>query len=205
MSNTVIKYLLNSLYDLGIHDIFGVAGDYAFPIEDTVCNSERMRWIGNCNELNAAYAADGYARVKGIAALSTTFGVGELSAINGIAGAYAENLPIFHLVGMPASGVQNSKRLVHHTLGNGDFDVFYELGQRLACAHTILTPDNCVEETARLINTALKERRPVYIGIPSDYALMPINSPKNTPVASPVSSVSNKENLEKALSTIIKK
>ncbi|OAT22611.1 alpha-keto acid decarboxylase family protein [Proteus myxofaciens] len=205
MSNTVIKYLLNSLYDLGIHDIFGVAGDYAFPIEDTVCNSERMRWIGNCNELNAAYAADGYARVKGVAALSTTFGVGELSAINGIAGAYAENLPIFHLVGMPASGVQNSKRLVHHTLGNGDFDVFYELGQRLACAHTILTPDNCIEETARLINTALKERRPVYIGIPSDYALMPINSPQNTSVVSPVSSVSNKENLEKAISTIIKK
>lgn len=205
MSNTVIKYLLNSLYDLGIHDIFGVAGDYAFPIEDTVCNSERMRWIGNCNELNAAYAADGYARVKGVAALSTTFGVGELSAINGIAGAYAENLPIFHLVGMPASGVQNSKRLVHHTLGNGDFDVFYELGQRLACAHTILTPDNCIEETARLINTALKERRPVYIGIPSDYALMPINSPQNTSVVSPVSSVSNKENLEKAISSIVKK
>ena len=45
------------------------------------------------------------------------------------AGSYAENLPIFHLVGMPASGVQKSKRLVHHTLGNGDFDIFYQLGQ----------------------------------------------------------------------------
>ncbi|WP_275427152.1 thiamine pyrophosphate-binding protein, partial [Stenotrophomonas maltophilia] len=89
--------------------------DYAFPIEDTVCNNQQQRWIGNCNELNAAYAADGYARIKGMAALSTTFGVGELSAINAIAGAYAENLPIFHLVGMPTSGVQKSKRLVHHT------------------------------------------------------------------------------------------
>lgn len=98
MNKTVIEYVLDRLYQIGIHDIFGVAGDYAFPIEDAVCESENMRWIGNCNELNASYAADGYARVKGAAALSTTFGVGELSALNGIAGAYAEHLPVFILL-----------------------------------------------------------------------------------------------------------
>ena len=65
-----------------------------------------MRWIGCCNELNAAYAADGYARIKGFGAVCTTYGVGELSAINGIAGAYAEHLPLFHLVGAPGMGVQ---------------------------------------------------------------------------------------------------
>ncbi|KGI83539.1 indole-3-pyruvate decarboxylase, partial [Exiguobacterium mexicanum] len=106
MSKTVIEHVLSRLNEIGICDIFGVAGDYAFPIEDAVCESKNMRWIGNCNELNASYAADGYARTKGAAALSTTFGVGELSALNGIAGSYAENLAIFHLVGMPASGVQ---------------------------------------------------------------------------------------------------
>lgn len=76
MSTTVIEYVLSRLYDLGIHDIFGVPGDYAFPIEDAICVDERLRWIGNCNELNAAYAADAYARTHGLAALSTTFGVG---------------------------------------------------------------------------------------------------------------------------------
>lgn len=203
MSKTVVEYMLNRLYDLGISDIFGVAGDYAFPIEDTICNSNHMRWIGNCNELNAAYAADGYARIKGMAALSTTFGVGELSAINAIAGSYAENLPIFHLVGMPASGVQESKRLVHHTLGNGDFDVFYQLGQRLACAHTILTPENCIPEMERLIATALKERRPVYIGLPSDYATMQVI--EHSPVAAPQKTISDQEILEKVVSLIIEK
>jgi pyruvate decarboxylase len=48
-----------------------------------------LNWVGNANELNASYAADGYARVKGISALVTTFGVGELSAVNGIAGSYS--------------------------------------------------------------------------------------------------------------------
>ncbi|HEJ9639823.1 TPA: alpha-keto acid decarboxylase family protein [Proteus mirabilis] len=203
MTNTVIKYVLDRLYDLGIKDIFGVAGDYAFPIEDTVCNNQQQRWIGNCNELNAAYAADGYARIKGMAALSTTFGVGELSAINAIAGAYAENLPIFHLVGMPASGVQKSKRLVHHTLGNGDFDVFYQIAQRLACAHTILTPENCVEEMERVIDVALKERRPVYIGIPSDYANSQVVAPLS--VTAPQKPTSDKATLEKAVSAIVEK
>ncbi|WP_193014352.1 MULTISPECIES: alpha-keto acid decarboxylase family protein [Gammaproteobacteria] len=203
MKKTVVEYILNRLYDLGISDIFGVAGDYAFPIEDTICNSSHMRWIGNCNELNAAYAADGYARIKGMAALSTTFGVGELSAINAIAGSYAENLPIFHLVGMPTSGVQKSKRLVHHTLGNGDFDIFYQLGQRLACAHAILTPENCIAEIERLITTALKERRPVYIGLPSDYAMMPVI--ENTSVTIPKKPTSDKKALEKVVSTIIEK
>lgn len=203
MNKSVIEHLLSRLYDLGIRDVFGVAGDYAFPIEDTICNGNSMRWIGNCNELNAAYAADGYARIKGMAALSTTFGVGELSAINAIAGSYAENLPIFHLVGMPTSGVQKSKRLVHHTLGNGDFDIFYQLGQRLACAHAILTPENCVAETERLIACALKERRPVYIGLPADYALMPIHENK-APLAAK-KQISNKETLDKAVNAIKEK
>ena len=68
-----------------------------------------MRWIGCCNELNAAYAADGYARVRGVGAVCTTYGVGELSALNGIAGSYAEHLPVFHLVGMPNPSAQESR------------------------------------------------------------------------------------------------
>ncbi|WP_368884363.1 alpha-keto acid decarboxylase family protein [Providencia vermicola] len=203
MNKTVIEYVLARLNEIGINDIFGVAGDYAFPIEDAVCENTNMRWIGNCNELNAAYAADGYARIKGVAALSTTFGVGELSALNGIAGSYAEHLPIFHLVGMPTSGVQKKHRLVHHTLGNGDFDVFYQMSQHLSCAHAILTPENCIAETERLIATALHERRPVYIGLPSDYAVMPVIADKNTEET--IIHKSNSESLSSAVTAILEK
>ena len=44
-------------------------------------------------EQGAGYAADSYARLRGLGALVTTFGVGELSALNAIAGAYAESVP----------------------------------------------------------------------------------------------------------------
>ncbi|AOV98151.1 indole-3-pyruvate decarboxylase [Edwardsiella hoshinae] len=184
---SVVEYVLSRLYDLGIRDIFGVPGDYAFPIEDAVCADPRLRWVGNCNELNAAYAADGYARIQGMAALSTTFGVGELSALNGIAGAYAESLPLFHLVGMPASAVQAAGKLVHHTLGDGDFSHFAHASAAFVCASAILTPENCVVELARLIDAALRYRKPVYIGIPCDYAVMPINT-STVPLSTPLHS-----------------
>jgi len=95
---TVIQHVLSRLKDLGISKVFGVAGDFAFPIEDAIVNFPGIEWVGCCNELNAAYAADGYGRIHGIAALNTTYGVGELSAISGIAGAYAEHVLVFHLV-----------------------------------------------------------------------------------------------------------
>ena len=186
MRMTVIQHVLSRLRDIGVKDIFGVAGDYAFSIDDAVCSDRNLRWIGSCNELNAAYAADGFARIHGVAALCTTYGVGELSAINGVAGAYAEYLPIFHLVGMPTSGVQAAHRLVHHTLGNGEFDIFCKLAESVVCASAIMTPDNCIAETERLIAAALYQRRPVYMGFPSDYANLPVNG-KPVPGAEPVS------------------
>jgi indolepyruvate decarboxylase len=143
-------------------------------IDDAVTNSKEMRWIGSCNELNAAYSADGYARIRGMAALCTTYGVGELSAINGLAGSYAENLPVFILVGMSASRTQAERRLVHHTLGNGEFELFYKMAEPVVCARAIMTPENCAEETERLIAAALYHRRPVYMAFPTDYATSPV-------------------------------
>jgi indolepyruvate decarboxylase len=76
-----------------------------------------------------------------MAAVNTTYGVGQLSAICAIAGAYAEHLPIFHLVGMPPTTQQAAHRLVHHTQGNGEFDLFHKMAEPVVCARAIMTPD----------------------------------------------------------------
>jgi len=73
---------------------------------------------------------------------------------------------------MPASGVQAAHRLVHHTLGNGEFDLFHKMAEPVVCARAIMTPDNCIAETERLIAAALYHRRPVYMAFPADYADM---------------------------------
>ena len=169
MSKTVIQYLLNRLKQLGISDIFGVPGDYAFPINNAICDDKELRWIGCCNELNAAYAADGYARINGMSALSTTFGVGELSALCGIAGSYGEHNVIFHIVGMPNMQIWEKHAIAHHTLGNGEFDLFMKMTTPIICAKTVLTPENCIHEVERVIAAAIEFHRPVYIAIPKDY------------------------------------
>jgi indolepyruvate decarboxylase len=170
MAQTVVEHVLMRLKQLGIREVFGVPGDFSFGISDAIIHDPDLRWIGTSNELNAAYAADGYARVKGYAALSTAFGVGELSALNGVAGSYTEHLPVFHLAGMPNSQTQRQRRLVHHTLGNGEFDVFLKMAQPAACASAILTPENTVSEMERLVSAMVNHRRPVYAGIPADFA-----------------------------------
>jgi indolepyruvate decarboxylase len=170
MPKTVIQHVLGRLKDIGIADIFGVAGDYAFPIQDAIVGYQGINWLGCCNELNAGYAADGYARIRGVGALSTTYGPGELGAISAVGGAYAENVPLFHLTGMPTRAAQHKRQLVHHTLGNGEFDFFAKMAGPVVCARAILTPQNAVYETERLIAQALYHRRPVYMAIPADVA-----------------------------------
>ncbi len=202
MAQTVIMHLLERLKEIGIKDIFGVPGDYAFPVNDAICNDSDMNWIGCCNELNAAYAADGYARIKGKSALCTTYGVGELSAINGIAGSYAENLPVFHIVGMPKCSLQRNGNIIHHSLGNGEFDLFHKMTQPVVCASTILTPENTVAEVERLINAALSKKQPVYIAVPGDYALMELGCTKPHKLPAPVS---DKDTLDTVVPLILDK
>jgi indolepyruvate decarboxylase len=174
VAQSVIQYVLGRLREIGITDCFGVPGDFSFPINDAICNGPEMRWIGCCNELNAAYAADGYARVRGAGAVCTTYGVGELSALNAIAGSYAERLPVFHLVGMPNSSAQESRAVMHHTLGNGEYDFFYRMTEPVVCARAIMTPQNAIVQTERLIAEAVYRRRPAYFAFPADLADQPV-------------------------------
>ncbi|MUL79874.1 alpha-keto acid decarboxylase family protein [Mycolicibacterium sp. CBMA 226] len=177
MVDTVIQHILKRLKEIGVDDIFGVAGDYAFPVNDAIVEHPSINWVGCCNELNAAYAADGYARTRGLAALCTTYGVGELAAMSGIAGSYAEHLPVMHLVGAPNLPTQEGRALVHHTLGTGEFDLFHRMAESIVCASAIITPQNVAAETERLLAAALYHRRPVYLAIPSDVAGMPVLAP----------------------------
>ncbi|EBS8365200.1 indolepyruvate decarboxylase [Salmonella enterica subsp. diarizonae serovar 50:z:-] len=167
---TVADYLLDRLAGCGIGHLFGIPGDYNLQFLDHVIDHPTLRWMGCANELNAAYAADGYARMSGAGALLTTFGVGELSAINGIAGSYAEYVPVLHIVGAPCSAAQQRGELMHHTLGDGDFRHFYRMSQAISAASAILDEQNACFEIDRVLGEMLAARRPGYIMLPADVA-----------------------------------
>src|ERR1700759_814611 len=180
-------YMIQRLEKEGITDCFGVAGDYVFRMCDAVVRSKSVKWIGCSNELDAAYAADGYARVRGCSMLMTTYAVGELSALNGVMGARAERSCVFHLVGMPAMRKQRARQIIHHTLGDGEFQNFANISAQGAGGSGVIPPYNCAHEMERLIATARAESRPAYILVAADYAVTPVNGPAPAPYPRPAS------------------
>jgi indolepyruvate decarboxylase len=197
-TTTVIDYIVQRLVDEGIADCFGVPGDYAFPVGDAVDRNPNIRWVGCSNELNASYAADGYARVRGAAMLSTTYAVGELSAINGVMGAKAERSLVYHVVGMPSFQNQRLRKTMHHTFGDGVFDRFIGISAQAGCCHAVIHPDNCMIEMERVIAEARRNNQPAYIVVPSDYALAPVAPTE----VQPVTLKSNGASLEAAVAAI---
>ena len=167
---TVGDYLLDRLVELGVSEVFGVPGDYNLEFLDHIIAHPDIRWVGNANELNAGYAADGYGRLRGMSAVVTTFGVGELSVANAIAGSYAEHVPVVHIVGGPSKDAQASRRALHHSLGDGDFEHFFRISREITCAQANLMPATATREIDRVLSEVREQRRPGYLLLPIDVA-----------------------------------
>ena len=125
------RHLARRLVQVGVTDVFAVPGDFNLTLLDHLVDEPGLRLVGCCNELNAGYAADGYARARGVGACAVTFTVGGLSVLNAIAGAYSENLPVICIVGGPNSNDYGTNRILHHTIGVPDFS------QELRCFQTV--------------------------------------------------------------------
>ncbi|KAK5119006.1 hypothetical protein LTR62_000217 [Meristemomyces frigidus] len=161
-------YLFHRLSQLGIKTVFGVPGDYELALLDLIGDAG-VRFSGNANELIAAYAADGYGRINGAGAFVTTYGPGELSAYCGHAGAYAEFVPVVHVVGYPGVEAMKNHTLMHHTLGTGEFDMYHEMVKHISVDTAVLTDaSTAAADIDRCLNKMLLESRPVYIGVPVD-------------------------------------
>lgn len=171
---SVSQYVAQRLADLGIDHVFGVPGDYAFSFNDAVEACPALKWIASANELNAAYEADGYARRRGAAILTTTYGVGELSALNGVMGSLVHRLPVFHVVGAPSRRIVTQKLISHHSLGDGVYGNHEKLSAAVCGVSTVLTPANAIREMERVIEEALAQSKPAYIVISEDYGYMPV-------------------------------
>ncbi|WP_191498151.1 alpha-keto acid decarboxylase family protein [Mycobacterium simulans] len=174
---TVGDYLLDRLAELGVTEIFGVPGDYNLQFLDHIVAHPAIRWVGNANELNAGYAADGYGRLRGMSAVVTTFGVGELSVANAIAGSYAEHVPVVHIVGGPTKDAQGTRRALHHSLGDGDFEHFLRISREITCAQANLMPATACREIDRVLSEVREQKRPGYILLSSDVARFPTEPP----------------------------
>ncbi|KNA06195.1 hypothetical protein SOVF_183240 [Spinacia oleracea] len=165
-SGTLGCHLGRRLVQIGVRDVFSVPGDFNLTLLDHLVDEPELNLVGCCNELNAGYAADGYARAKGVGACVVTFTVGGLSVLNAIAGAYSENLPVICIVGGPNSNDYGTNRILHHTIGLPDFTQELRCFQTVTCFQAVVNNlDDAHELIDTAISTALKESKPAYISI----------------------------------------
>ncbi|MCW6038765.1 alpha-keto acid decarboxylase family protein [Spirulina subsalsa FACHB-351] len=181
-TTTIGQYLVEQLEALGIGHIFGVPGDYVLKFMDLLLESS-LELVGTCNELNAGYAADAYARLKGVGAVCVTYGVGGLSLVNAIAGAYAEQVPLIVISGAPPTTAHQNlwnPLLLHHT--TGDYNLQQSVLEKVTVAAVTLTPDQATQQIDQTLAACLRYKRPVYIEIPVDLVAHPCTIPAQKPL-----------------------
>ena len=163
---TIGEYLLRKLEGYDIEHIFGVPGDYVLRFYDLIEQSS-IQHIGMTREDAAGYAADAYARIKGMGAACVTYCVGGLSMVNAVAGAYAEKSPVVVISGAPGIREHGKDALLHHKVR--DFHTQQRIYDEITVATALLDePFTAFNEIDRVLDAVYRYKRPGYIELPRD-------------------------------------
>jgi pyruvate decarboxylase len=191
---TIGSYLAARLEQIGLKHHFAVAGDYNLVLLDQLLLNKNIQQVYCCNELNCSFAAEGYARANGAAACVVTYSVGALTAFDGLAGAYSEDLPVILISGSYNTNDVAANHLLHHTLATRDLHYQLDFARRITCeAVSITHPEDAPYLIDKAIRAALREKKPAYIEIPCNLADAPCASPGpastlfETPTSDPAS------------------
>lgn len=199
-TTTVAGYIIERLKQLELAHMFTVPGDYAGPFLETLDAATGIDRIPNMNELGSGYAADGYARYKGIGAACVQYGVGTFSLLNCAAGSFVERVPVAVISASPRTSdrvLEETKRILfHHSTGDllADQLVFENV---TVASEIIYRPEAAPAQIDGALTAMLTFRRPIYLEVLSDVWNMTCDAPQGT--LAPVVMHSNADSLAAAL------
>jgi indolepyruvate decarboxylase len=183
--STVGNYLVDRLQALGLGHVFGIPGDYVLGLYKLIEESP-IQIVGMTREDNAGFAADAYARIHGLGCVCVTYCVGGLSTCNSIAGAYAEKSPVIVLSGSPGLAERAHNPLLHHKVRG--FETQFEVFEKITVASAVLDkPETALSEIDRVLEAALRYKRPVYLELPRDQVQARTIKPHRRPAGLPPS------------------
>jgi indolepyruvate decarboxylase len=193
---TIADYIFDRLVALGARHLFTVPGNYCAEFlltaerrsREAADDDGRLACIGTTNEMEAGYAADAYARLRGIGVVCVTYGVGSFSLLNAVAGAYVERCPVVVLNG--TANARKARMLVQqgvlfaHAIDQvrTDESVF----RSLTAATTVLTTaDDAPAHVDRVLRACVSETRPVYLEVADGVWTLPCPRPSGPLVPLP--------------------
>lgn len=182
---TIGGYLIDRLHALGVEHCFGIPGDYVLSLYKML-ESSPIELVGMTREDAAGFAADAYARVRGLGCVCVTYCVGGLSCANSIAGAYAEKSPVVVLSGSPGVSERDRNPLLHHKVRG--FDTQLRVFEQITAASAVLDdPLTAFMEIDRVLSAAVRYKRPVYLELPRDRVTARRFTPHQAPLGLPPS------------------
>src|SRR5438445_9813177 len=177
-ATSIGEYLIQRLNAQGVRHVFGIPGDYVLGFYEQLLHSP-IRIVNTCDEQGAGFAADAYARVRGLGAVCVTYCVGGLKVANTTAEAFAEKSPVVVISGAPGMKEREQNPLLQHKVR--EFDTQKKVFEQLTIASTVLSdPQTAFQEIDRVLHAALRYKRPVYIELPRDLVSLP-GIPHHTP------------------------
>lgn len=125
MKIKVSDYIAEYMVEHGIKDVFTVVGGGAMHLNDSLGHKDGLHCTYHHHEQAASIAAESYFRINNdMALLCVTSGPGAINALNGVAGAYMDSIPMIVVSGQTKSTLTvASSRLPLRTLGNQEFDI----------------------------------------------------------------------------------
>lgn len=100
----IATFIVNSLAEYGVPQIWGVVGDALNPLTDAVRQDDRVEWVGVRHEEAAAFAASAQAQLTGsLAVCAGTVGPGSIHLLNGLYDARKSHAPVLAICGQVPS------------------------------------------------------------------------------------------------------
>ena len=179
----VADYLVERISAHGVDTVFGVPGDFVLKLFQHL-DEGPLAVVNTADEQGAGFAADAYARLRGLGVVCITWGVGGLKIANTTAQAFAEESPVIVISGAPSLEEQGAHMPLHHSI-NG-YDTQLRIFEHITVASAVLDdPETACREIDRVINAALVHKQPVYLEIPRDMTLAECPRPTSQPAGRP--------------------
>lgn len=171
MKRKVSDFIADFLAQHGVRTIFSVVGGGSMHLNDSLGHHPYLRCIYNHHEQASAMAAEAYFRVNHeMAGVCVTSGPGAINALNGVAGAYQDSIPMIVLSGQTKTSLlTKNSGLNIRTLGNQEFDIISAVGKMTKLAVTVTDPQDILRELERACFVSKNGRPgPCWLEIPVD-------------------------------------